>query len=68
MRELNRNAEALLAIFRAIDLEPQDPILLNEEAAFLEQLKPYPQSLAQIIGTWENEAELQEMHIGRKSL
>ena len=46
LRELNRNAEALVAISRAIDLEPQDPILLNEQAALLKQLKRYPESIA----------------------
>ena len=46
LRDLNRNAEALVAISRAIDLEPQDPMLLNEQAHLLGELRRYPESIA----------------------
>lgn len=44
--ELNRKAEALVSISRAIELEPQDPILLNEQAELLRHFKRYPAAIA----------------------
>jgi tetratricopeptide (TPR) repeat protein/S1-C subfamily serine protease len=56
LRELGKVPEALAAISQAIDLEPQDPknpllrkqdiILLNEQAALLEQLKRHSAAIA----------------------
>jgi tetratricopeptide (TPR) repeat protein/S1-C subfamily serine protease len=46
LRDLNRNAEALVAVSRAIELEPQDIILLNEQAYLLRRLKRYPEVIA----------------------
>jgi tetratricopeptide (TPR) repeat protein/S1-C subfamily serine protease len=46
LRDLNRNAEALVAISRAIELEPQDIILLNEQAELFKKLKRYPEAIA----------------------
>jgi tetratricopeptide (TPR) repeat protein/S1-C subfamily serine protease len=46
LRELGKDTEALVAVSQAIDLEPQDLILLNEQAALLEQLKRYSEAIA----------------------
>jgi tetratricopeptide (TPR) repeat protein/S1-C subfamily serine protease len=52
LRDLNRNAEALISVSRAIELEPQDSlkpqdiILLNEQAHLLRRLKRYPEVIA----------------------
>lgn len=46
LKALGKDAEALVAISRAIDLEPQDIILFNEQADLLKRLKRYPEAIA----------------------
>jgi tetratricopeptide (TPR) repeat protein/S1-C subfamily serine protease len=46
LKALGKDAEALVAISRAIDLEPQDIILFNEQADLLKHLKRYSAAIA----------------------